>query len=146
MRLVAVIAFSLVFFQSAATAETKIKMEDLPPAVRKAVKELTSHRTLVGLAAETENGQPMYEVETTVNGRSHDFLLDKAGTVIETEEEVDLESVPATAKKALQRKAAGGKINKVESITRGAVTSYEAEIVRNGKTAEVAVNADGSNR
>ena len=132
-------------FTAAAVADTKVKMEDLPAAVQKAVKEQTRSADLVGLSKEVEKGKTMYEVETKVNGKSRDLLLDSTGAVVEVEEEVDLSSVPAAAKAAIEKKAAGGTIKKVETVTKGSSVSYEAAIkTKAGKNIEVGVNADGS--
>ena len=129
------------------TADTKVKMEDLSPALQKVVKEQTENATLVGLSKEREKGKTMYEVETKVNGKSRDVLLDANGAVIDIEEEVDLSSVPAGAKAAIEKNAAGGTIKKVESVTHGSAVSYEAAIKTNaGKNIEINVNADGSVR
>jgi hypothetical protein len=126
-------------------AEKKVKLEDLPPAVQASVKEQTRNATLVGLSTEKEKGKTMYEVETKVNGKSRDLLLDRTGAVVETEEEIDLDGVPAPAKAAMQKRAAGGTISKAEKVTVGSVISYEATIkTKAGKTIEYAVNADGS--
>ena len=144
MRLIVYIILAAGLSFLAFAAETKVKMQDLPAAVQNAVKEQTKDATLVGLNKETENGQTVFEVETKVNGRTRDLLLDKTGAVIEVEEEVDLNSIPAAAKEAIQKKAAGAKINKVETVTKGSTVSYEAAITKNGKKSEVAVNADGS--
>jgi uncharacterized membrane protein YkoI len=126
-------------------AETKVKLESLPPAVQAAVKEQTKSATLVGLSKETEKGKTQYEVETSVNGKSRDVTLDKTGAVVEVEEEVDLSTVPAAAKAAFEKRAAGGAITKVEKLTAGSVVSYEAAItLKSGKKTEVGVNADGT--
>jgi hypothetical protein len=87
----------------------------------------------------------MYEVETLVNGKSRDLLLDGSGAVVEVEEEVAIDSIPTPARDAILKKAAGGKIKKVELLTKGTATSYEAAyLTRGGKSAEFGVNADGS--
>jgi hypothetical protein len=65
--------------------------------------------------------------------------------VLSVEEETDLESIPAPAKAALQKRAAGGAITKVEKLTAGAMVSYEASIKnKSGKMVEVGVNPDGT--
>ena len=126
-------------------AEKKVKLEDLPAGVQAAVREQTKNATLVGLSSEKENGKTMYEAETKVGGRSRDLLFDQTGALVETEEEVDMEIVPAHAKSAIQKRAAGGTISKVEKVTAGAAISYEAVIrMKSGKTVEYAVNADGT--
>ena len=128
-----------------ALAETKVKMEDLPLAVQKTAKEQSKNATLVGLSKEVEGGKTVYEVETKVNGKSRDLLLDATGAVIEVEEEVEMNSLPVGAREAIQRKIGGGKLKKVEAVTKGSSVSYEASYVgKLGKTAEFAVNADGT--
>src|ERR1700719_3549475 len=128
---------------AALAAEKKVKLEELPPAVQAAVREQTKNATLVGLSTEKGKGKTMYEAETKVGGRSRDLLFDQTGAVVETEEEVDMEIVPAPAKSAIQKRAAGGTISKVEKLTAGAAISYEAVIrTKSGKTVEYAVNAD----
>lgn len=123
-----------------------MKLESLPPAVQNAVKEQTKNFTLAGLSEEKEKGKTVYEVETKgANGKTRDLLLDTTGTVIETEEEVDLDSIPEPAKAAIQKRLAGGTIQKVEKLTKGSSVSYEAAIkTKSGKNTEVGVNADGS--
>ena len=126
-------------------ADTKVKMEDLPAAVQQAVKEQIKSATLVGFSKEIENGKTTYEAETKVNGKSRDIEFDSKGAVLTIEEEVDLATIPAAVRTAIEQKAAGGTIKKVESVTHGAAISYEAAIkTKAGKNIEIGVNADGS--
>ena len=138
------IVFSVVLL--AMLADTKVKLEDLPPAVQTAAKELTKTAMLAGLSKEVEKGKTMYEVETKVNGKTRDLLLDGTGAVVETEEEVDIDSIPAPARAAILKKAGSGSVRKVEKLTAaGPSVSYEAAIkTRAGKNIETGVNADGS--
>ena len=139
------VAIGSLIFACGAIAESKVKMEDLPPAVQKAAREQSKNATLVGLSKEVEGGKTVYEVETKVNGKTRDLLLDQSGAVVEIEEEVDLNSLPAAAKEAIQQKLAGRKLKKVESVTKGSTVTYEASYVgKLGKTSEIAVNADGT--
>jgi hypothetical protein len=124
--------------------ETSVKMKDLPPAVQKAVQEQTKGAQIKGLSKEVEKGKTMYEVETTLNGKSRDLLIDAAGTLVSVEEPVAIDAIPAAAKAALAKLAAGGKIKSVESVTKGQTVSYEAVIAKGSKKSEVVVGADGS--
>jgi uncharacterized membrane protein YkoI len=67
---------------AALAAEKKVKFEQLPPAVQAAVREQTKNATLVGLSAEKEKGKTVYEVETEIDGKSRDLLLDQTGTIV----------------------------------------------------------------
>ncbi len=126
-------------------ADTKMKLEDLPAAVQTTVKEQTKAATLSGISKEVEKGKTLYEVETKVGAKTRDLMLSAAGEVLSVEEEVDLESIPAPAKAAFQKRAAGGTVQKVEKVTAGSKVSYEAAIqLKSGKKIEQAVNADGS--
>jgi uncharacterized protein with beta-barrel porin domain len=128
-----------------ALAESKVKMEDLPLAVQKTAKEQSKNATLAGLSKEVEGGKTVYEIETKVNGKSRDLLVDATGAVIEVEEEVEMNSLPAAAQEAIRQKIGGGKLKKVEAVTKGSSVSYEASYVgRLGKSSEITVNADGT--
>ena len=145
MRSLIVIAATVVFFGPIFAAEKKIQSKDLPPAVQKAVPAETKGAEIKGYNQETEKGKTFYEVETMLNGKSRDLLFDASGALVEVEEEIALDSIPSAAKAAIEKRAASGKVNKVESVTKGRSVSYEAAITsKTGKRSEVAVKADGS--
>ncbi len=124
----------------ASGADKKVRLKDVPPAVQNAIKEQTKGATIVGLSEEREAGTVFYEVETTVSGRTRDLLLDSAGGVVELEEEVTLDSVPAAVRTAF---AAAGRVRKVEAVTKGTTVTYEADVEAAGKRSEVIVDAHG---
>jgi hypothetical protein len=124
--------------------EKKIKRADLPPAVEKTVTAESAGATIKGFSEEKENGQTFYEAELMVKGHSKDVLIDATGTVVEVEEEVELDKLPADVKAGLGAKAGKGKIGKVESLTKkGKLVAYEAHVTANGKKSEVQVGPDG---
>jgi uncharacterized membrane protein YkoI len=126
-------------------AEKKLKFEQLPAAVQTAAKEQTKGATIVGVSKETEKGKTTFEVETKMNGKGRDLAFDKTGALLVSEDEVDLDSLPAAAKAAIQKRAAGGTVAKVEKVTAGSTISYEAAIrTKAGKNTEFGVNADGT--
>jgi hypothetical protein len=138
------ICFATLTVCSVLAAEKKLKLEDLPAAVQAAVKTQTQNSTIVGVSTEKEKGKTMYEVETKVNGKSRDLLFDATGSVVETEEEVATDAVPAPVTAALGKRAAGGTVSKVEKVTAGTSISYEGTIkTKAGKTIEYAVTPDG---
>ncbi len=143
-------AFLLIGMMAASgllVADTKIAMSDLPVAVQSAAKAQVNAAEIVGASKEVEGGRTVFEVETKMDGKTRDLSFDKAGTLLEVEQEVDLDSIPAAAKESLQRRASGGAIRKVESVKRGSTVTYEATITtKNGKHAEIAVNANGTPR
>jgi hypothetical protein len=131
-----------VLFAAAATLAVK----DLPPAVQKTVQEQTKGAEIKGISKETEHGKTTYEVETTLNGKHRDLEIDANGVVTEVEEETAIASIPEAAKAAIGKKAVGGRIVVVETVTSGnAIVAYEAEYIdKNGRKREVRVKPDGT--
>ncbi len=121
----------------------KSKWKICPPPCNRRCSSRSA--TLVGLSKEVEKGKTTYEAETKVNGKSRDIEFDSKGAVLTIEEEIDLGTIPAAARTAIEQKAAGGTIKKVESVTHGGAVSYEAAVkTKAGKNIEIGVNADGS--
>jgi hypothetical protein len=100
----------------AVAADKPLTLKDLPPAIQKAV------------LAQTQGA----------------VMLDASGGLISVEEEATLDSIPGPAKAAIQKQAVGGKITRVEILTKGKTVAYEAGIDKGGKASEVAVKADGT--
>ena len=124
--------------------EKKIQRSDLPPAVEKAVAEQSKGATIRGFSQEKENGQTYYEAELMVNGHTKDVLVDANGSVVEVEEQVSTESLPAAVRQGLQDKAGKGKLVKIETLTKkDKLVAYEAKVLTNGKMSEVQVGPDG---
>ena len=124
--------------------EQKIKRSDLPPAVEKTVAEVSKGATVKGFSQETERGKTTYEVEMVVNGHSKDVEMDESGAIVEVEEEATMDSLPANVKAGLTAKAAGGKVVKVETLTKnGKLVAYEAQVRAAGKRREIQVGPDG---
>jgi len=124
--------------------EKRIKRSELPPAVARAVAEQSQGATIRGFSEEKENGQSLYEAELMVNGHSRDILLDANGAVIEVEEQVRIDSLPAVVRDRLRATAGKGQLVKVESLTKqGKLVAYEAKVVTDGKRSEVQVGPGG---
>ena len=135
-----IIVFAVIASVGASGADKKVQLKDVPAPVQKAIQQQTTGATMVGLSEEREAGKVFYEVETKVNGRTRDLLLDSTGVVVELEEEVALDSVPAAVRTAF---AAAGRVRKVEAVTKGTTVTYEAEVEVAGKVSEVIVDANG---
>jgi uncharacterized membrane protein YkoI len=124
--------------------EKKIKRADLPPAVEKTVAAQSAGATVKGFSKETEKGQTYYEAEMIVNGHSKDILIDTNGAIVEVEEEVAMDALPAEVKAGLQAKAGEGKLVKVATLTKqDKLVAYEAQVRKDGKKSEVQVGPDG---
>lgn len=128
----------------AVASETKVARKDLPAPVQRAIDEQSKGAVIRGFTKEVENGKTEYEAELTLNGHGKDISFDAAGNVVSVEEEVKLESVPPAARAAIEKAAQGGTLRKVESITEGGKSFFEATIRRGGKSIEVQLDKDGA--
>lgn len=136
---------AVLYVSMALAAEKKVTIERLPAAVQAAVREQTKGATINGISTEKEKGKTTWEVETKRNGKGQDLVFDSTGKLIETEDEVELSSLPEAARNAIQKRAADGTITTVEKLTAGSNVSYEATIrTKTGKHIEYGVNSDGS--
>jgi uncharacterized membrane protein YkoI len=122
-------------------ADVKVKLADLPPAVKATVEAETKGATLKGLSKEQEKGKTVYELESLVNGRTRDLMIDSAGKVYVVEEQLDVDKAPAAVKSALEAK---GKIVVLESVTEDGKTHYEGQVrTKAGKKLALELDADG---
>jgi hypothetical protein len=124
--------------------EKKITRAQLPPAVEKTVARESQGATITGFATEVERGRRLYEVELTVNGHSKDVSMNRDGNVLEVEEEVTMDSLPATVQEGLRKAAGAGTIGKIESLTKvGKLVAYEAHVKNGTKRSEIQVGPNG---
>ena len=140
----AALVIGLATVSVAQAQEKKLKREQLPPAVEKTVANESQGATINGFATEVERGKRLYEVELTVSGRSKDISMDKNGKVVEVEEEVTMDSLPAAVQEGLRKAAGAGTIGKIESLTKsGKLVAYEAQVKTGTKRSEIQVGPNG---
>jgi Putative beta-lactamase-inhibitor-like, PepSY-like len=141
----AVLLSALVFSVAhAQEKEKKIKRSQLPAAVESTVAKESEGATIKGFAAEVEKGQKFYELSLTVNGHNKDILMDKNGNIVEVEEAVSLDSLPAGVQDALKKAAGKGTIQVVESLTKnGNLVAYEGHVKNGKKRSEIQVGPNG---
>jgi hypothetical protein len=140
----ALLLLAVVGAGTASAQERRLKKSDLPAAVQRTVDEQSRGATIRGYGSETEDGKLQYEVEMTVNGHSRDVLIAPDGTLLEIEEQVTIDSLPAAVREGLKQQAGAGSITNVESITKhGTLVAYEAHVRTGTKRSEVQVGPDG---
>lgn len=137
---------SLILLSSGLTTfgqEKRIRMKDLPPAVRSTVEQQSKGLKLRGLSKEIDRGKTVYEAELSVDGRTRDITMNSDGKIITVEEEVSLDSLPPAVLSTLRQQA--GKIEFVESVTEnGSLAYFEAHIRRGRQAVEIKVSPEGS--
>jgi uncharacterized membrane protein YkoI len=141
MTWIAWLACAAVAFSMPQAAPPHIDVSKLPAPVRATIEAETKNATIKRVSKETEKGQVQYEVETLVNGKSRDLLIDPSGKLLEVEEAIALDAAPAPVQAALR---ARGKVLKLESVLRDGTTTYEAQVQpKSGKKSWVALDAQG---
>lgn len=120
----------------------KATLKNLPPEVRATVEAESKGATVKGISSEKENGKTVYELETLVNGRTRDLMIDAAGKVYVVEEQLDPAKAPAPVRAAMEAK---GKIVVLESVVQDGKTTYEGQVQPpKGKKIVFELNADGT--
>src|SRR5215831_10669878 len=127
MRTITVLTLIAGLSICAAWAEKKLALKDLPAEAQKTIQAELKGAEIKSIGKETEKGVTQYEVESVLNGKHRDFNVDAKGKLLVVEEEVDINSIPAAAKAAIEKKVGGGKLGIVETVTEGnGATLYEA--------------------
>jgi hypothetical protein len=99
--------------------EEKLSVNDLPSAVRKAVRKKFPEAKYRGAAKEVEGRTTTYEVMLTVDGRAVDMALKADGTILEIEKEVAVDRLPKAVRKGLAARYPGAKVQKAEELIKG---------------------------
>jgi uncharacterized membrane protein YkoI len=131
----------------------KCKKVSLPEAVKAAIDALYPQATIED-AKEEEEGLKVYEVELEQNGGEVELTVALDGTIVEVETEVAMDSLPAAVAAALAQAAEGAEVKEIsKEVTYWVITlkrldapetTYEAELIKDGKEIEIEVAADGT--
>ena len=128
--------------KEAKDGDKKIDLSKLPPVVKATVESESKGATVKGVSSEKEHGKTVYELETLVNGRTRDLMIDSAGKVYVVEEQLDVDQAPAPVNAALEAK---GKIVALESVVENGKTHYEGQVrTMAGKKVAIELDADGT--
>lgn len=122
------------------------KFSNLPEAVRQTAEAHMANAFPVSISsAKGEQGWD-YQINTRLNGKYHDLVINEKGSLVAVKDETDLASIPSAAKEAIEKQAAASKIVTLEKITEGTQISYGA-VMKNetqGTSLQVRVAPDGT--
>jgi uncharacterized membrane protein YkoI len=134
-------AVVMIALSGAAASAAQVALQDLPPAVRATVERETKNAVLKGVSKEKEHGKVVYELESLVDGRTRDLMIDSAGKVYVVEEQVDPAKLPDAVRAAFEAK---GTITKAETVRANGKTTYEGQMKsKGGKTTTLEVDEQG---
>lgn len=122
------------------------KFEALPQAVRDTAKAHMENAFPVSISSSKGEQGWDYQINTRVDGKYHDLVIDDRGKLVAVKDETDLASVPAAAKATIEKQAAASKIVTLEKVTEGSQVSYGAVMKdeAQGTVVRVSVADDGT--
>lgn len=120
--------------------EREVKEAEVPAAALKTIKEQAAGADVTEFAEEIEHGHTFYEGSfKSASGSQVDVLVTEAGALVEIEESIQADKVPATVLEAA-KKAAGAANIRFEKKT--AVT-YEIKFKKGDAGQEMLLSPDG---
>jgi len=109
--------------------ETKVPLDKVPAAVKKAVEDKFPGATLVQAETEKEDGKTVYEIGIKFKGATIEVTVTPEGTVTCVEKTVELKDVPKAVAAALEAKYPKAEVKLVEEVTKGEKVYFEFQIV-----------------
>ena len=138
------LAAALVAIAYASVAEKRLKKSDLPANVQKTADEQSAGATVLGYTQAVEHRHVEYEVQLMIGDHTKDVTIDPQGNILEVEEQIAPDVLPANVFHGLSAQARRGTLAKVESLSKhGKIVAYEAQVITDGKQSEIQVGADG---
>ena len=141
--LVAIAGFTAYAFAGEAKEES-ISLDKVPAAVKTTLAKYAADSDVKKVEKGDQDGTQVYEFDIEQGVRKFEVAISPKGKFMGTEEDMELTAMPAAAQKALRDQAAGGKISAGEkAVDKDNKVTYEADIDKDGKKTEVAVDANG---
>jgi hypothetical protein len=103
----------------------------LPAAVDAAFKKAYPNATIKNVSKEKENGQDQYEVESVDGVTNRDLIYRPDGTVVEYEERIAAESVPAVVTAAIKARYPKATLGTCEKLFKNGTMNYELSLKGN---------------
>jgi hypothetical protein len=124
--------------------EQTVRKKDVPKPILEAFQKAYPKATIKGFSRETDQGQLVYEVESSEEKVNRDITYTPDGTVVSIEETLPVDQLPSAVRSSLEKEFPKAKISKAEKITKGSTTHYEF-LFRLGKkkTQEIVLDSDG---
>lgn len=86
------------------TSQEQIDVSKLPPKVADAVNARFPGATITQATKENENGVVIYDIEMTRDGKKHEMDCKEDGTLVDIQNEIPVQDLPAAATKAIKAK------------------------------------------
>lgn len=117
--------------------------DSLPQAVASAFHQAYPAARVLHVSKEPRDGKIVYEIESRDGATRRDLIYSPAGAVLEIEERIPVDSVPAVVRAAAERRVAGGTLVGAERVTRGTVILFEVQLRLNGRSRFLTYDPEG---
>lgn len=140
-----VLATSLATLNSANAGEKHLSKQKVPKAVLGAFEKAYPNAKAMKFEKEQFENQTAYEVKYKDNGKEGEVLYDVDGSLLQTEEGIDVSALPEEVVKAVKKAHPKAKIKEAEKLTKpdGTLAGYEVEIKTGKKELEIELDTDG---
>ena len=133
----------LVLINNMRAGEKPIAKKNIPAAVLSSFQQRYPNAKIVGQSKEVKGKIVNYEIESMDSTISRNVLFQPDGTLVEVEESIREEDLPAVVRQAVKDKYPSARVDRVESVTRDKHVEYEL-VLKNGKRSiSVVVNSAG---
>jgi len=99
-----------------AAAQEKLDASKLPPKVSDAVKARFPGAMITQVTKETENGEVVYDIEITKDGKKHEMDCKEDGTLVDIQNEIAVKDLPPAAVTGIKSKYPDCTIKEVGEI------------------------------
>jgi hypothetical protein len=127
----------------AIAGDKKITKKDVPAAALKAFEAAFPKVKVNAYLTESEDGNTFFEFETVEGTIKRDILYTPEGTLVEVEEVLTAEGIPAEIAKAVTTEMPKAKIAGGEKTTKGTEVTYDIKVTVGKKPGKVILSADG---
>ena|SRR6201996_4934077 len=103
----------LIAVTSVSIAERRITKSDLPAPVQQTADAQSAGAAIVGYAKDIEERKVEYEVQLMVDGHTKDVTIDPQGNLLEVEEQVQTDALPASVLSGLHAQAGKAGLQKL---------------------------------
>jgi biopolymer transport protein ExbD len=132
------------FSMSAHADETKIPLDQVPAAVKDAVKKKFPDAKMEEAEKEVKDGKTTFELLIKEDGKKITVSLKEDGTILEIEKEISAKDLPEAVASAVKSKYPSGTVKKAEEVTVDEKVTYEVIVAQEGKkNREIALDKAG---
>ena len=142
-HVVSFVAVSLITM-SARADEKKIPLDQVPAAVKDAVKKKFPSAKIEQAVKEVENEKTTFELSIKDDDKKITVSLKEDGTILEIEKELAAKDLPEAVGSAVKAKYPSGTVKKAEEVTVDEKVTFEVIVSQDGKkNREIALDKTG---